>query len=139
MKVAALLLSAAFAPTILFTSCSTNKAAAIPGALNSPRNWQILAKADASGDVRVRAAIEQQLLKRGLIGGNSSGRVEFEDTWRWDVVMYLGSLHLRFYDRDNRLVATGSFRQTGLHVYPSPESAVAKAFDGLAAGGAFSK
>lgn len=139
MKATLLPLLALLAASPFLASCSTNRAAAKKGSLHTPRNWQVQAKADASGDAKISAAIERQMLQRGLLGGRNPGRVEFEDIWRWDIVMYLAALHLRFYDGENQLVATGSFQQVGLHGYPSQEAAVAEAFAGLEEQGAFSR
>ena len=124
----------------ILASCSSVSTSLGRGSLAPPRAVSVVAKPDASGDARVRAALEAGLVQRGLTGGKSRVTVEFDDTWRWDMAMYLSVLNLRFMDSaTGQLFGTASWRQTGLHVFPAPESAAAALFKTMDAAGAFAK
>jgi surface antigen len=125
---------------VSLAACTSTQSNVAGGALAPPKSVQVTVKPDASGDARIRSALEAGLLQRGLKGGGKPVIAEFEDTWHWDLVMYLRFLNVRFVDPDSG-AAFGSVRwkQKGLHVYPSQESAVADILKVLDDGGAFQK
>lgn len=136
MKLLPTFLLAGCIPVI--SACTVSQATLPKGSLAPPHTVQVVAKSDASGDARIRAALETGLLQRGLRGGGKPVTVEFEDSWYWDIVMYLRALNVRFID-----TATGNpfgsvmWRQKGFHVYPSQEAAVAELLAELDKAGAF--
>lgn len=121
-------------------SCTSTNITIHRGALLPPAAVKVVAKEDASGDSRIRAALDKGFLQRGLVGGSREVVAEFEDTWHWDIVMYLRFLHIRFIDaKSGHMFGDASWRQRGLHVFPSQESAVKELFDALDKAGAFEK
>lgn len=124
--------------TGLLASCTSVTSSVLPGALRPPRSIQVFAREDASGDARVKAALEHELLQRGFRNGDLL-TVEFEDTWHWDITMYLLALNVRFIDSGGRQIGMVCWRQKGLHVYPSQESAVQEIFQKLDEMQAFQK
>jgi hypothetical protein len=125
---------------LLSASCTATNTTIHRGALAPPAAVKVVAKEDASGDSRIRAALDKGFLERGLAGGPREVVAEFEDTWHWDIVMYLRFLHVRFIDaKSGHMFGDASWRQRGLHVYPSQESAVKKLFEALDKAGAFEK
>jgi hypothetical protein len=125
---------------LLGTSCTATSTTIHRGALAPPAAVKVVVKEDASGDSRIRAALDKGFLERGLVGGSREVVAEFEDTWHWDIVMYLRFLHVRFIDaKSGQLFGDASWRQRGLHVYPSQESAVKELFEALDKAGAFDR
>ncbi len=43
----------------------------------------------------------------------------YNDTWRWDITMYLKDLQIRFYQsKSNALISSGSFSNSFMHSFP---------------------
>jgi len=57
--------------------------------------------------------------------------VRYDDTWRWDLAMYLYEIELELYDGvTNSLLATGRWKNSVLHRFPDEERVVAEVVNG---------
>ena len=122
VRVFAVLLS-----VILLAGCGTTREVQVGRleAIPSLETAALVPRADKSEDMD--AHVGDALSAPGLVltpplpaGTRKSADVDlivaYNDVWRWDVVMYLKSLTIRFYEGDSgALLATGRWENSALH------------------------
>jgi len=125
-----LALVAALVLTGLLEGCSTVNPASIQAnsKLRSMQSAYVYTHGGSSADMD--AEVQEALINRGLTvrAGPEEGKptdvdfyVRYADSWRWDLAMYLKSLHIQFYDaKSGALLASGSFSNSFLHSFPDP-------------------
>jgi len=131
--------SVVFAGSILMgllSGCSTvNPASVAAGSkLKGMKSAYVYTHGGSSADMDTH--VEEALLDRGLRvrAGLESEKptdvdfyVRYDDSWRWDVTMYLKELHIQFYDaKDGALLASRSFSNSLLHTFPDPRKKVSE-------------
>ena len=135
---------------VLCSSCGTYNAGGRKQASTVIQNYStvFLACDRELDDFTIHNAITQQLLSRSLsvvdkgsqkgIEGNGLV-VRYNDSWSWDLVMFLQSLQIRVLDgKTSEVLATATFRQGKFfHSFPNSESTVEKLFAELDAKGVF--
>jgi hypothetical protein len=95
-----------------------------------------------SGETTAR--IQQQMMARGITvkpslpaGTRQSNEVDliitYGDSWRWDLVMYLSSVMINFFDGPTgNLLMSGSYDNTATwHSYPNPDEAIKALLDDM--------
>jgi len=126
---------------IIAIACSTVRAPVVPdhGRLHSIRTAYVVVP---PGENRgTDASIQVALAKHGIrvSKGSEASRprdvdayVTFAEIWRWDMVMYLESLDVSLFDSTtNALIASGQFRNSFFHSYPSAPDKVQEVVDSL--------
>ncbi|MBW3564898.1 MAG: hypothetical protein KY459_09260 [Acidobacteria bacterium] len=113
---------------LAFTSgCATSKDVVVnPSAVGRDlTSVYLVVHGDKSSDVD--AAIQRELLKKGisvLTGAegqhpaNADLILRYNDSWNWDITMYLDALDMQFSDAaSGALVATATWNNSALHGY----------------------
>jgi len=85
------------------------------------------------------AKVQKELLRHGLgvsVGqeggdsGNAQLVVRYADDWKWDVAMYLRSFDVMVFDAHSKLLlATGSWKNSAVHLFYSADKVVANVVD----------
>jgi hypothetical protein len=58
--------------------------------------------------------------------------VSYSDVWRWDVVMYLQSVDINFFDaQSGSLLVNGRWRNSAMHGFQDPREVVGTVMDGM--------
>lgn len=120
----------------IFTGCATSQNVII-GQVTPPNKITTAALVPQDGNSpEMDSYIEQNLkpygitLKDPLPAGTRQANdvdliVSYSDTWRWDLVMYLQSITINYYDGPSgNLLVTGSWQNSGLHGFYKPQDVI---------------
>jgi hypothetical protein len=59
--------------------------------------------------------------------GSAGIFVTYDDTWRWDITMYLMAIHVQFFDaRTNTLLVSGDWTNSAFHGFHSADHVVSQ-------------
>lgn len=84
------------------------------------------------------AAIQRNLENHGVsvaiapACNNADMNVTYTDSWFWDIVMYLRSMDIRFYQAPaGGLIASGHWKNSVLHQFPNADGVVQDLMDDM--------
>ncbi|MFM0219777.1 MULTISPECIES: hypothetical protein [Paraburkholderia] len=129
-------LFAAVAALVTLPGCTTTQnVAAGPQAKGSPVTVACFT-AHGGRSADMDAAIQRNLENHGVsvvlapACDKADVNVTYTDSWRWDIVMYLRSMDIRFYKAPNGgLIASGHWKNSVLHKFPNADGVVRDLID----------
>jgi hypothetical protein len=124
-------LAAALLTLVFLSGCSTTQnVTAGPQVKNSPMTTACFT-AHGGRSADMDAAIQRNLENHGVSVSLAPAcdrtdiNVTYTDSWRWDIVMYLRSMDIRFYKAPSGgLVASGHWKNSMLRSFPNADGVV---------------
>jgi hypothetical protein len=129
-------LVAALLTLVVLSGCSTTQnVTAGPQVKNSPMTTACFT-AHGGRSADMDAAIQRNLENHGVsvtlapACEKADVNVTYTDSWRWDIVMYLRSMDIRFYKAlSGGLIASGHWKNSLLHQFPNADGVVRDLID----------
>lgn len=129
--------------SLLLLGCATSSSVTT-GATDTAKEIHTVAFVPQGGNsVDVDNDIQRALLSRGMdiratvpSGTRTMSGVDavvsYQDTWRWDVVMYMKSIDIDIFDANTgSLLVTGHWENSPLHGYQDPAKVINEIMDGM--------